>query len=127
MSPDSEEPIMWVSRISSFIPTNLPIFAGILLSPPTPVNIAFWQWLNQTYNAALNFGNRNASSPQTTGDLAKAYAMACSVSIGLSLSLRKAADKVLAGKTGPAVAVAGNMIAYCAVTAAGNANVYAMR
>ena len=127
MSPDTEEPIMWPSRISAFIPTNLPIFAGMLISAQTTRNIVFWQWLNQTYNAGLNFGNRNASSPQTTSDLATAYAMACFVSISVALSLRKAADKALAGKTGLGVALAGNMIGYTAVFCAGNSNVYLMR
>ena len=53
--------------------------------------------------------------------------MACGVSIGLALGLRKVADRALAGKTGFAVAIAGNVIGYTAVTAAGNANVYCMR
>ena len=127
MSPDTEEPILWLQRISAFIPTNLPIIAGMLMSSPVPRNIIFWQWVNQTYNAGLNFGNRNASSPQTTGDLATAYCMACVTSIGVALSMRKAADRALAGRTGAAVAVAGNVIAYSAVTLAGNANVYLMR
>ena len=97
------------------------------MTAPTPGNIMLWQWVNQTYNAGLNFGNRNASSPQTTADLATAYCMACVVSIGVALTLRKAADRALAGKTGAAVAVAGNVIGYSAVTIAGNANVYLMR
>ena len=53
--------------------------------------------------------------------------MACVVSIGVALSLRKAADRALAGRTGATVAVATNVIAYSAVTLAGNANVYLMR
>ena len=87
----------------------------------------FWQWVNQTYNAGLNFGNRNASSPQTTADLATAYGLACTVSISVALSLRKVADKALAGRTGVAVAMAGNVVGYTAVMLAGNVNVYSMR
>ena len=59
--------------------------------------------------------------------MATAYAMACFVSISVALSLRKAADKALAGKTGLGVALAGNMIGYTAVFCAGNSNVYLMR
>ena len=127
MSPDTEEPILWLSRISAFIPTNLPIFAGMLISTPTPYNIVFWQWINQTYNAGLNFGNRNASSPTTTTDILKGYTMACFVSISLALSLRKAADKVMAGRKGIGPAIVGNMVGYIAVVLAGNSNIYAMR
>ena len=43
------------------------------------------------------------------------------------MTLRKVADRALAGRTGPAVAAAGNVIAYTAVTLAGNSNVYLMR
>jgi hypothetical protein len=60
--PDTNEPIMWPARSSTFVTTNIPIITGMLIAPPTPLNIIFWQWINQTYNAGLNYGNRNASS-----------------------------------------------------------------
>ena len=126
-SPDTGESILWPQRISAFVPANLPIFVGMLMTASTPRNIMFWQWVNQTYNAGLNFGNRNASSPQTTADLATAYGLACTVSISVALSLRKVADKALAGRTGVAVAMAGNVVGYTAVMLAGNVNVYSMR
>lgn len=70
MSPDTGEVIPWVSRTCSFVPTNIPIIAGMLISPPSAFYTIMWQWINQTYNAALNFGNRNASSQQTTAEMA---------------------------------------------------------
>ena len=42
MSPDNEEPIMWVARMSAFVPTNIPIVAGMLMTAPTPFNTLFW-------------------------------------------------------------------------------------
>jgi hypothetical protein len=60
--PDTKEVIPWAMRMSAFIPTNVPIIFGILMTAPTPFNTALWQWVNQTYNAGLNYGNRNASS-----------------------------------------------------------------
>ena len=42
MSPDTEQPIHWVSRISAFVPTNVPIIACMLMSAPTPANIILW-------------------------------------------------------------------------------------
>ena len=60
--PDTNQPVPWVMRMCAFVPTNLPIIFGMLMTPPTPLNTAFWQWINQTYNAGMNFGNRNASS-----------------------------------------------------------------
>ena len=127
MTAEDEEPIAWVARMSAFIPTNLPIVAGMLLSAPTPANTVFWQWVCQTYVAALNYGNRNASSPQTTADLVRAYGAACSLGMGIGLGLRMGANKVLAGKTGVAAALASNVVAYFAVMLAGNASVWVMR
>ena len=46
MSPDTGEPINWLSRISAFVPTNVPIIAAILMTPSTPQNIFLWQWVN---------------------------------------------------------------------------------
>ena len=60
--PDTGLPVPWVMRMSAFVPTNVPIIFGMLLSTPTPLNTAMWQWINQTYNAGMNYGNRNASS-----------------------------------------------------------------
>lgn len=60
--PDTGEFIPWPMRMSSFIPVNLPISYGMIIVAPTPVNTIFWQFLNQTYNAMINYGNRNASS-----------------------------------------------------------------
>ena len=53
--------------------------------------------------------------------------MACSISMGIALGLRIAADKALVGKTGIAAALSTNVIAYTSVMVAGNANVYVMR
>jgi len=46
------------------------------------------QWINQTYNAAMNYGNRNVSSTLTTHDLAKGYGGAVAVSVSIALFSR---------------------------------------
>ena len=43
------------------------------------------------------------------------------------MALRTAANRALAGRTGPMVALAGNVINYSAVVLSTNANVYFMR
>ena len=40
--PDTKEPIPWAMRTSAFVPTNLPIIAGMLLTAPTPFNTFLW-------------------------------------------------------------------------------------
>lgn len=44
--PDTKKPVPWVMRMCAFVPTNLPIIFGMLMTPPTPINTMFWQWLN---------------------------------------------------------------------------------
>ena len=56
-----------------------------------------------------------------------AYSLACFVSISVAMSLRTAANRALAGKTGFAVAIAGNVINYSAVMLSTNTNVFFIR
>ena len=44
--PDTGKPVSWVMRMCAFVPTNLPIIFGMLMTKQTPVSTAFWQWLN---------------------------------------------------------------------------------
>lgn len=74
--------------MSSYMAFNLPISFGLTISPPTPFNTVLWQWANQTYNAQVNYGNRNVSSTQTTGDILKCYLAACTASISIALFTR---------------------------------------
>ena len=47
----------------------------------------------KTYNAALNYENRNASSTYTTQDIATSYSIATSSAIVVALGIRKLVDK----------------------------------
>ena len=40
--PDTGEFIPWPMRLSSFIPMNLPISFGMIMTAPTPFNTIFW-------------------------------------------------------------------------------------
>ena len=76
-------------RLSSFVPMNMPIAFGMIITDPTPFNTILWQCINQTYNASLTYGNRNATSTYTNKDILKSYVIACATSITVALSIRK--------------------------------------
>jgi hypothetical protein len=126
-SPDSGEVIPWAGRTCSFVPINIPIIVGMLVSPPTIAYSMFWQITNQTYNAVLNFGNRNASSSQTTNELLQAYCIASGTAITVAGGLRAASPHLLKGRTGGIAALATYFISYSAVATSSAANTYAMR
>ena len=59
--PDTGEKILLPFRMSGFVPFGSPIVVGLLLPNLTLPQTAFWQWLNQSHNACVNYANRNAS------------------------------------------------------------------
>jgi len=88
-------------RMCGFVPMNIPILCGILLSAPTMGNTIFFQWVNQTYNAGLNYGNKNSTCEYTNSDLLKGYCAAIGSSITVASGLRKltaTATKTAKGK-----------------------------
>jgi uncharacterized membrane protein (DUF106 family) len=125
--PDTKEMLPWVLRFSSFLPMNIPIGFGFIIAAPTPFNTIFWQWINQTYNAALNYANRNASSTYTNQDIIKSYLAATGSSITISLVIRKILEKRTAGVTGAKGYVYNTISSFFACASAGFLNAWFMR
>lgn len=125
--PDTGKFIPWVMRFSSFIPLNLPISFGMIIAPPTPFNTILWQWINQTYNAGVNYGNRNASANYTMHDIGKSYFAACSVSILVSLGIRKALESRTRYMKGGKLIMFNSISTFFAISTAGFLNAYLMR
>lgn len=66
LHPDTNESIPMPFRMSGFVPFGTPIVVGMLLPGQTVLSTMFWQWLNQSHNAAVNYCNRNATNPTPT-------------------------------------------------------------
>jgi hypothetical protein len=92
--PDTGKPIPMAMRITFFLPANVVIVSGMLLAKPTIFNTLLWQTINQSYNAIMNFGNANKSSPSTNKDILTSYAMAVSASCWAGYVVRLATRKV---------------------------------
>ena len=117
--PETKQATPWFGRLCYFLPLNVPITFGMLALAPTAGAVAFWQWLNQSVNAAFNLSNSasGASSDQLAPVL-KSYALATGVSCGIALGLRRFGGKL---------ASAPWLVPYLAVAGAGSANNFFMR
>ena len=128
VNPDSGKIIFWPMRMSSFLPLNIPINFGLIVSPPSPFNTIFWNWINQTYNAQCNYGNRNASSQYTVKTIIKSYVAACLVSISIALFSRQLVSKWTADMTvGGMLFIFNSVTSYLSCASAGFCNVLMMR
>ncbi|EFO22533.1 hypothetical protein LOAG_05950 [Loa loa] len=50
--------------------------------------VIFWQWANQSFNALVNYTNRNAQSPLSKRDLLVAYTSAVAGALGVAVGLK---------------------------------------
>lgn len=97
---DVGDVVMKPFRLCGFVPMNVPILFGMLLSPPTMKFTAFFQWMNQSYNAGLNLGNKNSSCEYTDMDLFKGYCAAIGSSVSVALGLRRLTAGITKTATG---------------------------
>eukprot|EP01132_Coremiostelium_polycephalum_P005075 gene5075-6317_t len=124
--PDTGKPIFMPFRMSAFLPINVIICAGLILPNPSVATSIFWQWVNQSYNIALNHANRNASNQMSNKQVFQAYLSAvgisCSLAVGLGYGVNKLNLKSVAVQSGLRM-----LVPFTAVTSAGIANVMIMR
>ncbi|XP_076439620.1 sideroflexin-5-like [Babylonia areolata] len=92
--PDTGEKVFMPFRMSGYVPFGTPMVVGMLLPNPSLRSVIFWQWLNQSHNACVNFANRNASKPTPTKRFIMGYVgavtSAVGIAVGLSLLIRRA-------------------------------------
>lgn len=75
----------------------------------------------------MNYGNRNASSTYTTGDLGKGYMGAVAVSVSIALFSRTIFAGQLSRLSGSSLIIANAFLNYAAGASAGAANLVLMR
>ncbi|KAF6017576.1 hypothetical protein EB796_024108 [Bugula neritina] len=80
----------------------------------TNLAVVFWQWMNQSFNALVNYTNRNANSEITTTQITVAYVSATSSALAVSLILKsylaKAASPFLQRYVPFAAVASANMV-----------------
>ncbi|KAJ3181552.1 hypothetical protein HDU85_003494 [Gaertneriomyces sp. JEL0708] len=124
--PDTGEKVILPFRMSSFVPTNVLIVAGMLVPNPSIGTILFWQWVNQSVNVAFNYFNANKTTEMSMTETTTAYLTAvgssCTIAVGLNEWVKRV--KSLSPSTR---AVLARAVPFAAVAAAGTLNVFLMR
>lgn len=124
--PDTGDKIPMPFRMSGFVPFGAPIVTGLLLPNQGIAQIVFWQWLNQSHNAAVNYCNRNASKETPTSRFLLGYAGAVTSAVTIALSLSVLVKR--ANGLSPAVKlIIQKFVPFPAVATASVSNVVLMR
>lgn len=87
--PDTGELIPLPFRMAAHVPVNTALLVAMLSARSVPA-LAVTQWLNQTFNAAQFYANRNASMEAVSdGVLAASYIGAVAASVGVGAALHR--------------------------------------
>jgi hypothetical protein len=110
-----------------FVPVNVPILCGMILAAPTMRNTIFFQWLNQSYNAGLNFGNKNSTCTYTNQELGLGYLAAVSSAITVGVGFRLLTSGLTKTATGKKLLILNTLVGASASAAANFCNTTFMR
>ena len=91
--PDTGKRVFTPLRMSWFLAVNIPMIFGMISFQRTMTQVMFFQWLNQSYNALLNYSHRNATAPLKDKDIVISYGAAVSASCLVGITARKLANK----------------------------------
>merc|ERR1719430_2404357 len=91
--PDSGELQNVFGRMSFQVPGGMLITGAMLQFYKSVPQVVFWQWFNQSFNALVNYTNRNANSSTSTTQLSVAYFSATFSALGVAIGLKKVLEK----------------------------------
>lgn len=121
--PQTGEKLFILGRMSFQVPGNMLITGCMMTFYKSTPAVVFWQTMNQTFNAIVNYTNRNASAGVTNEQLGTAYVGATSASVVTALAL----NKLIASSPSLASGIIGRFVPLLAVAAANCVNIPLMR
>jgi len=117
--PDSGELQNIFGRMSFQAPGGMAITGAMLQFYRTVPAVVFWQWFNQSFNALVNYTNRNAKSSTSTTQMAVAYCSATAAGVTTAVGLKKVLEK--------APTLVQRFVPFAAVASANAVNIPLMR
>jgi len=118
--PDTGDLQNVMGRMSFQVPGGTILIGAMLAFYRSTGQVVFWQWANQSFNALVNYTNRNAKSPVSTKRLVFAYVTATSSALAVAIGLKA----LLAGRAGN---LAQRLVPLAAVFSANCVNIPLMR
>jgi tricarboxylate carrier len=117
------EKLFIAGRMSFQVPGNMLITGCMMTFYKTLPAVMFWQTANQTFNAVVNYTNRNASVGVSNEQLGLAYIAATTASVATAVGF----NKLIAASPMLAAGIVGRLVPMVAVAAANCVNIPLMR
>lgn len=121
--PQTGEKLFILGRMSFQVPGNMLITGCMMTFYKSTPAVIFWQFANQSFNAIVNYTNRNASAGVSNEQLATAYVGATTASVLTALGF----NKLIASSPALASGIVGRFVPLIAVAAANCVNIPLMR
>ncbi|KXJ23465.1 sideroflexin-5 [Exaiptasia diaphana] len=124
--PDTGKKVFMPFRMSGYVPFGSITVVGMMLPAPGFKTVVFWQWMNQSHNALVNYSNRNASKETPPSRFLLSYTGAVTSAVTIAVGLSNLVQKANFASPGTR-ALAQRLVAYPATAAANICNVVLMR